>query len=96
MFNKYESGMGFGSHIDNAIRKIPGSRGRIRTDVSATLFLSAPESYDGGELMIGERPVKLPAGDMVLYPATSLHHVRPVTRGGSGGEFLLGPEHGER
>lgn len=88
MFNKYESGMGFGSHIDNAIRKIPGSRGRIRTDVSATLFLSAPESYDGGELMIGERPVKLPAGDMVLYPATSLHHVRPVTRGARVASFF--------
>jgi PKHD-type hydroxylase len=81
LFNKYENGMTFGSHIDNAIRKIPGTRGRIRTDVSATLFLSAPESYDGGELVIGSQPVKLPAGDMVLYPATSLHQVRPVTRG---------------
>ena len=64
LFNKYESGMGFGSHIDNAIRKIPGTRGRIRTDVSATLFLSAPESYDGGELMI-ER-----AGQSSCPPAT--------------------------
>jgi PKHD-type hydroxylase len=85
LFNKYESGMGFGSHIDNAIRKVPRTPGRIRTDVSATLFLSPPESYDGGELVIegsfGIQSVKLAAGDMVLYPATSRHHVRPVTRG---------------
>jgi PKHD-type hydroxylase len=85
LFNKYAQGMGFGSHIDNAIRKVPGTRGRVRTDVSATLFLSPPESYDGGELVIedtyGTQSVKLPAGDLVLYPATSLHHVRPVTRG---------------
>jgi PKHD-type hydroxylase len=82
LFNRYETGMGFGSHIDNAIRKVPGTRGRLRTDVSATLFLSPPESYDGGELLIeGHAPVKLPAGDMLLYPATSRHHVRPVTRG---------------
>jgi PKHD-type hydroxylase len=85
LFNKYAEGMGFGSHIDNAIRKVPGTRARVRTDVSATLFLSAPESYDGGELVIedtyGEKAVKLPAGDMVLYPATGRHHVRPVTRG---------------
>ena len=83
LFNLYESGMGFGSHIDNAIRKMSG--GRLRTDVSATLFLSPPESYDGGELVIegafGTQSVKLPAGDMVLYPATSRHHVRTVTRG---------------
>jgi PKHD-type hydroxylase len=85
LFNKYESGMGFGSHIDNAIRKLPGTRARLRTDLSATLFLSRPESYDGGELVIetgfGIQNVKLAAGDMVLYPATSQHHVRPVTRG---------------
>jgi PKHD-type hydroxylase len=85
LFNKYESGMGFSSHIDNAIRKVPGTRGRIRSDLSATLFLSPPESYDGGELVIegglGVQSVKLRAGDMVLYPATSRHHVRPVTRG---------------
>lgn len=85
LFNKYSEGMGFGSHIDNAIRKIPGSRGRVRTDVSATLFLNPPESYDGGELVIedafGEKTVKLPAGDMVIYPATSRHHVRPITCG---------------
>lgn len=85
LFNRYAAGMGFGSHIDNAIRKVPGSHARIRTDVSATLFLSPPESYEGGELVIedtfGEEAVKLASGDMVLYPATSRHHVRPVTRG---------------
>jgi PKHD-type hydroxylase len=88
LFNKYEGGMAFGDHIDNAIRKIPGTRARIRTDISATLFLSAPENYDGGELMIGEQTVKLPAGDMMLYPATSLHHVRPVTRGARVASFF--------
>jgi PKHD-type hydroxylase len=88
LFNKYEGGMAFGDHIDNAIRKIPGTRARIRTDISATLFLSTPESYDGGELMIGEQTVKLPAGDMMLYPATSLHHVRPVTRGARVASFF--------
>jgi PKHD-type hydroxylase len=91
-FNKYANGMGFGSHIDNAIRKIPSSRLRIRTDVSATLFLSPPESYDGGELIIedtyGEKAVKLPAGDMVIYPATSRHHVLPVTRGARVASFF--------
>jgi PKHD-type hydroxylase len=85
LFNKYQGGMKFGSHIDNAIRKLPGSIARIRTDLSATVFLSDPETYDGGELVmetgLGAQPIKLPAGDMVLYPATSLHHVRPVTRG---------------
>jgi PKHD-type hydroxylase len=92
LFNKYAKGMEFGSHIDNAIRKIPGSRMRIRTDVSATLFLSSPESYDGGELVIedtyGEKSVKLPAGDMVIYPATSRHHVLPVTRGARVASFF--------
>jgi PKHD-type hydroxylase len=85
IFNKYETGMAFGSHIDNAIRKIPGSRARIRTDLSATLFLSPPDSYDGGHLVIegscGTQSVKLPAGDMVLYPATTRHHVTEVTDG---------------
>jgi PKHD-type hydroxylase len=85
LFNKYESGMSFGAHVDNAIRPVPESARRIRTDVSATLFLNAPEDYDGGELTVedtyGTRGVKLPAGDMVLYPATSLHRVEPVTRG---------------
>jgi PKHD-type hydroxylase len=85
LFNRYQGGQSFGTHVDNAIRQIPGSGHSIRTDLSATLFLSSPEEYDGGELVVedtyGVHNVKLPAGDMVLYPATSLHHVRPVTRG---------------
>jgi PKHD-type hydroxylase len=85
LFNKYEPGMGFGAHVDNAIRQIPGTPRRLRTDVSATLFISAPEDYDGGELIVEDtfdtHNVKLPAGDMILYPATSLHRVAPVTRG---------------
>jgi PKHD-type hydroxylase len=85
LFNKYEPDMGFGVHVDNAIRQIPGTPRRLRTDVSATLFISAPEDYDGGELIVedtfGTHNVKLPAGDMILYPATSLHRVAPVTRG---------------
>jgi PKHD-type hydroxylase len=85
LFNKYEPGMGFGAHVDNAIRQVGKTAHRIRTDVSATLFLSAPEDYDGGELIAedtyGTHSVKLPAGDMILYPATSLHRVAPVTRG---------------
>ena len=85
LFNRYEGGMAFGAHVDNAIRRVPGTPQRIRTDVSATLFLCAPETYDGGELVIedsyGTHEVKLPAGDMVVYPATSLHRVTPVTRG---------------
>ena len=85
LFNRYVATMGFGSHVDNAIRGIPGSPTPLRTDVSATLFLSEPESYEGGELVIedtyGQHAVKLPAGDLIVYPASSLHHVRPVTRG---------------
>ena len=85
LFNRYESGHAFGRHVDNAIRQIAGTGHRIRTDLSATLFLSTPDSYDGGELLIddtyGLHSVKLPAGHMVLYPSSSLHHVRPVTRG---------------
>jgi PKHD-type hydroxylase len=85
LFNRYQGGQSFGTHVDNAIRQVTGTAHRIRTDLSATLFLSSPEEYDGGELMIedtyGTHSVKLPAGHMVLYPATSLHHVRPVTRG---------------
>jgi len=85
LFNRYAEGMDFGSHIDNAIRRVPGSRISIRTDLSATLFLNPPESYDGGELVIedtyGTQSVKLAAGDMILYPATSRHRVMPVTRG---------------
>src|SRR5262245_20115955 len=85
LFNRYEGGHSFGTHVDNAIRQVTGTGHRVRTDLSATLFLTEPEDYDGGELMIedtyGTQSVKLPAGHMVLYPATSLHHVRPVTRG---------------
>jgi PKHD-type hydroxylase len=85
LFNQYQGGHSFGSHVDNAIRQIGGTAYRIRTDLSATLFLSQPDEYDGGELAVedtyGVHTVKLPAGQMVLYPSTSLHHVRPVTRG---------------
>jgi len=85
MFNRYGAGMGFGSHVDNAIRRDPVSGQRLRTDLSATLFLSEPEDYDGGELVVddlfGSHTVKLPAGDLILYPASSLHQVTPVTRG---------------
>jgi PKHD-type hydroxylase len=85
LFNRYEPGMTFGSHVDNAIRPVSGTNVRLRTDVSATLFLSEPDSYDGGELVVedtfGSHAVKLPAGDLIIYPATSLHHVTPVTRG---------------
>jgi PKHD-type hydroxylase len=85
LFNRYRGGHAFGTHVDNAIRQIPGTAHRIRTDLSATLFLSGPDEYDGGELQVedtyGLHSVKLPAGDLVLYPSTSLHHVRPVTAG---------------
>ena len=85
LFNRYEGGHSFGNHIDNSIRQINGTPHRIRTDLSATLFLTNPEDYDGGELVIedtyGVQSVKLPAGHLILYPATSLHNVRPVTRG---------------
>jgi PKHD-type hydroxylase len=85
LFNRYVPGMSFGAHVDNAVRQVPGTAHRLRTDVSATLFLSRPDEYDGGELVVedtyGTHSVKLAAGDMVLYPATSLHRVMPVTRG---------------
>ena len=85
LFNRYAGGQSFGTHIDNAIRQVSGTGHRIRTDLSATLFLAHPDEYDGGELVVedtyGTHGVKLPAGHMILYPATSLHHVRPVTRG---------------
>ena len=85
LFNRYGEGDGFGAHVDTAIRIRRGSDFRIRSDLSATLFLSDPDSYDGGELVIatqfGEQRVKLPAGQLVLYPASSVHHVTPVTRG---------------
>jgi PKHD-type hydroxylase len=85
LFNRYGAGMSFGAHVDNAVRQIPGTHHRLRTDISATLFLNAPHEYDGGELVIedtyGAHPVKLAAGDLVVYPASSLHRVEPVTRG---------------
>ncbi len=92
LFNRYEGGQTFGTHVDNAIRIHKESTGRIRTDLSCTLFFSEPDEYDGGELVIedtyGSKSVKLPAGDMILYPATSLHHVRPVTRGARVSSFF--------
>ncbi len=85
LFNRYSGGQNFGFHVDNAVRAVTGTPYRVRTDLSATLFLSAPADYDGGELVIedtyGAHRVKLPAGDMILYPASSLHQVQPVTRG---------------
>jgi PKHD-type hydroxylase len=85
MFNRYTGGQHFGNHIDNAVRLVRGSGLKIRTDVSATLFLTDPDQYDGGELVIedtyGAHQVKLPAGHMLIYPASSLHRVNPVTRG---------------
>jgi len=85
LFNRYSGGQSFGTHVDNAIRQVPGTPHRIRTDLSATLFFVNPDEYDGGELVVedtyGVQSIKLPAGHLVLYPSTSLHHVRPVTRG---------------
>jgi len=83
LFNRYAGGQSYGGHIDGAVRPVPGTPHRVRTDLSATLFLSAPEDYDGGELVIEDiaRRIKLPAGDMILYSGTSIHHVEPVTRG---------------
>jgi PKHD-type hydroxylase len=85
LFNRYQGGQSFGTHVDNSIRQISGTPHRIRTDLSATLFLASPDEYEGGELIVedtyGTHSVKLPAGHMILYPATSLHNVRPITRG---------------
>jgi PKHD-type hydroxylase len=90
LFNRYDTGMGFGAHVDNTIRFAGGVR--FRTDLSATLFLTDPADYDGGELVIidtyGEQAVKLPAGDMVLYPASSVHRVNPITRGSRWASFF--------
>ncbi len=85
LFNRYGVGQHFGVHVDNAVRGDHLTGMRIRTDLSVTLFLSEPDEYDGGELMVedhyGSHGVKLPAGHLVLYPATSLHTVTPITRG---------------
>ena len=92
LFNRYAGGQAFGMHVDNAVRMKRGTDFRLRSDLSATLFLADPDSYDGGELVIedrfGEQRVKLPAGQMVLYPASSLHRVEPVTRGTRVASFL--------
>jgi len=92
LFNRYAGGQSFGNHVDNAVRQVRNTPHRVRTDISATLFLAAPSDYDGGELMIddtyGSHSVKLPAGDLVLYPATSLHRVQPVTRGARVASFF--------
>jgi PKHD-type hydroxylase len=92
LFNRYGPGMNFGNHVDSAIRTHEATRTRIRTDLSATLFLAEPDEYDGGELVVedtlGTHSVKLPAGHMVLYPATSLHRVAPITRGARIGSFF--------
>jgi len=86
LFNRYDGATNsFGSHIDNAVRTLRGTNLHVRTDVSATLFLSDPDEYEGGELVVedtfGTRAVKLPAGDLLLYPSSSVHRVEPVTRG---------------
>lgn len=85
LFNRYEGGEYYGFHVDGSIRTIPGTSLSLRTDLSCTLFLTEPDEYDGGELIVsdtyGEHEVKLPAGDLILYPSSSLHKVEPVTRG---------------
>jgi len=92
LFNRYQGGESFGAHVDNAIRQVRGTPHRVRTDLSATLFFSSPDEYDGGELLIedtyGVHNVKLPAGHLILYPSGSLHHVRPVTRGARVASFF--------
>ena len=92
LFNRYGEGASFGVHVDNAIRAIPGTPIRLRTDLSCTLFFSEPEEYDGGELIIedvyGPQRVKLPAGHLILYPSTSLHRVTPITRGARVASFF--------
>lgn len=84
-FNRYEDGGQYGFHVDGAVMALPDHAGQLRSDISCTLFVSAPEDYDGGALIIsdtyGEHEVKLPAGDLILYPSSSLHRVEPVTRG---------------
>ena len=85
LFNRYAADETYGLHVDASVRRVPGAAPWLRTDVSSTLFLSEPDDYDGGELVVvdtyGTHEVKLPAGDLIVYPATSLHRVEPVTRG---------------
>ena len=92
LFNRYQGGQSFGTHVDNSIRQITGTPHRIRTDLSATVFFANPDEYAGGELVVedtyGTHSVKLPAGHMILYPATSLHNVRPITHGARVASFF--------
>lgn len=92
MFNRYDVGMKFGAHVDGSIRAVPGTGMRMRADVSTTIFLTEPDEYDGGELVIedtyGAHEVKLPAGHAVVYPASSLHSVNEITRGSRWGSFF--------
>ena len=85
LFNSYAGGEHYGAHVDGAVRNVPGRALPLRTDLSCTLFLADPEDYDGGELVVmdtyGTHEVKLPAGDLILYPSSSVHKVEPVTRG---------------
>jgi PKHD-type hydroxylase len=85
LFNRYEGGENYGLHVDGSVRSVPGTGMQLRTDLSCTLFLCEPEDYDGGDLEVvdtyGSHEVKLPAGDLILYPSSSLHRVHPVTRG---------------
>lgn len=85
LFNRYQGGQSFGTHVDNAVRQVTGTMYRVRTDLAATLFITSPEEYEGGQLVVedtyGVHNIKLPAGHLILYPASSLHQVRPVTRG---------------
>lgn len=92
LFNRYRGGEGFGTHIDNAVRIHRATEFRVRTDLSATLFLEEPDEYEGGELVVegnlGAGAVKLPAGHLLLYPASSLHRVEPVTKGARVASFF--------
>jgi PKHD-type hydroxylase len=85
MFNSYSGGGTYGNHVDGAMRRVPTTEQWLRTDVSSTLFLTDPDEYEGGELVVedtyGTHEVKLPAGDLIVYPSTSIHRVEPVTRG---------------
>ncbi|QIM49384.1 Fe2+-dependent dioxygenase [Pusillimonas sp. DMV24BSW_D] len=91
-FNRYQGGGVYGNHIDNAVFAVPGSSDRLRSDISATLFLSHPDEYDGGELVIedtyGTQTIKLPAGHLMVYPASSVHRVNPVSRGARVASFF--------
>jgi predicted 2-oxoglutarate/Fe(II)-dependent dioxygenase YbiX len=97
LFNRYAGGQSFGNHVGNAIRQTAGTGQRIRTDLSATRFFAGPDEYDGGELVVedtyGVHTVKLPAGDMILYPSTSLHPCVPPDPRRAGRVVLLDPEH---